>query len=206
MWAIPIVVQSLSHTSSFQPHGLQHTTLPCPSLSPGVCSNSSCPLSRWYPSNHLTLCLPFSLLPSTFPSIRVFSNELVLPIRWPKYWSFSISPSSEYSGLISFRIDWFDLLAGQGLSRVLFKTTIRKHQIGNDQGKGLWVAPSCSQVGQKFWVTWGPTCHLIPVCLCVCYVCVCGGARRTWLVGLSVDPVASDAISKQTELNRRTAS
>ena len=157
------------------------------------------------PSNHLVLCHLF-LLPSVFPSIMVFSSESVLCIKWPKYRSFSISPSSEYSGLISFRIDWFDLLAGQGLSRVLFKTTIRKHQIGNDQGKGLWVAPSCSQVGQKFWVTWGPTCHLIPVCLCVCYVCVCGGARRTWLVGLSVDPVASDAISKQTELNRRTAS
>ena len=121
MWAIPIVVQSLSHTNSFQPHGLQHTTLPCPSLSPGVCSNSSCPLSRWYPSNHLTLCLPFSLLPSTFPSIRVFSNELVLPIRWPKYWSFSfsISRSNEYSGLISFRIDWFDLPVQRTLKSLL---------------------------------------------------------------------------------------
>ena len=113
MWAIPIVVQSLSHTNSFQPHGLQHTTLPCPSLSPGVCSNSSCPLSRWYPSNHLTLCLPFSLLPSTFPSIRVFSNESVPHIRWPNYWSFSfsISPTNEYLGQISFRMDWLYLLA-----------------------------------------------------------------------------------------------
>ena len=64
------------------------------------------------PSNHLILCLPLLLLPSIFPSIRVFSNESVLHIRWPKYWSlsFSISPSSEYSGLISFRMDWFDLL------------------------------------------------------------------------------------------------
>ena len=59
------------------------------------------------PSNHLILCRPLLLLSSIFPSIRVFSNELVLCIRWPKYWSFSISPSSEYSGLISFRIDWF---------------------------------------------------------------------------------------------------
>ena len=68
------------------------------------------------PSNHLILGHPFILLPSIFPSIRVFSNELVLPSRWPKYrsFSFSISPSNEYSGLISFRIDWFDLLAGQG--------------------------------------------------------------------------------------------
>ena len=66
------------------------------------------------PSNHLMLCRPLLLLPSIFPSIRVFSNELTLHIRWPKYWSFSISPSSEHSGLISFRIDWFDFLSVQG--------------------------------------------------------------------------------------------
>ena len=68
------------------------------------------------PSNHLILCGPLLLLPSIFPRIRVFSNESVLRIRWPKYWSFSfsISPSNEYSGLISFRIDWFDLLAVKG--------------------------------------------------------------------------------------------
>ena len=66
------------------------------------------------PSNHLILCCPLFLLPSIFPSIRVFSNESVLCIRWPKYWSFSfsISPANEYSGLISFRMDWFDILAG----------------------------------------------------------------------------------------------
>ena len=68
------------------------------------------------PSNHLILCHPLLLLPSIFPSIKVFSNKSALRIRWPKYWSFSfsISPSNEYSGLISFRIDWFDLLAVQG--------------------------------------------------------------------------------------------
>ena len=68
------------------------------------------------PSNHLTLCRPLLLLPSIFPSIRVFPNESVLCIRWPKYWSFSfnISPSNEYSGLISFRMEWLDLLAVQG--------------------------------------------------------------------------------------------
>ena len=73
------------------------------------------------PSNSLILCHPFLLLPSIFPSIRVFSNELALCIRWPKYWnfSFSISPSNEYSGLISFRIDWFDLLAVQGTLKSL---------------------------------------------------------------------------------------
>ena len=71
------------------------------------------------PSNHLTLCCPFLLLPSIFPSIRVFSNESVVCIRWPKYCSFSlsISPSNEYSGLISFRIDWFDLLAVQEIDK-----------------------------------------------------------------------------------------
>ena len=66
------------------------------------------------PSNHCILCRPLLLLPSTFSSIRVFSNELALHIRWPNYWSFSISPSIKHSGLISFRIDWFDLLAVQG--------------------------------------------------------------------------------------------
>ena len=70
------------------------------------------------PSNHLILCRPLLLLSSISPSIRVFSNESVLRIRWPKNWSFSISPSNEYSGLVSFRIDWFDLLQSKGLSSV----------------------------------------------------------------------------------------
>ena len=80
------------------------------------------------PSNHLILCRPLILLPSVFPSIRVFSSESVLHIRWPKYWSFrfSISPSSEYSGLISFRIDWLDLLAVQGTLKSLLNTTAQK--------------------------------------------------------------------------------
>ena len=73
------------------------------------------------PSNHLILCHPIPLLPSIFPSIRVFSNESVFCIRWPKYWSFSISPSNEDSGLISFRIDWVDLLAVQGTLKSLLQ-------------------------------------------------------------------------------------
>ena len=75
------------------------------------------------PSNRLVLCRPLLLLPSIFPSIRVFSNESACHIRWPKYWSviFTISPSNEYSGLISFRIDWFDLLAVQGTLKSLFQ-------------------------------------------------------------------------------------
>ena len=74
-------------------------------------------------SNHLIHCCPLLLLPSTFPSIRVFSNESALPIRWPYYWSFSvsISPSNEYSGLISFRMDWLDLLAVQGILKSLLQ-------------------------------------------------------------------------------------
>ena len=75
------------------------------------------------PSNNLVLCHPLLLLPSTFPSIKVFSNELEIRIRWPKYWSFSfsISPSNEYSGLISFRVDWFDILAVQGTLKSLLQ-------------------------------------------------------------------------------------
>ena len=77
------------------------------------------------PSNHLILCWPLLLLPSVFPSIKVFSSELAFLIRWPKFWSFSfsISPSNEYSGLISFKIDWFDLLAVQGT----FKSFLQNH-------------------------------------------------------------------------------
>ena len=89
---------------------------------PWVCSDS-CPLSRWY--HPTTSCLPLFLLPSIFPSMRVFSNKLALQIRWPKYWSlsFNISPSNEYSGLISFRMDWFDLLAVQ----VILKGLLQLH-------------------------------------------------------------------------------
>ena len=73
------------------------------------------------PSNHLILCHPLLLLPLIFASIRVFSHESALHVRWPKYWSFSIRPSNEYSGLISYRIDWFDLLAVQGTLKSLFQ-------------------------------------------------------------------------------------
>ena len=77
------------------------------------------------PSNHLILCLPLLLLPSIFPSIRVFSSESAVCIRLPKYWNFSISPSNEYSGLISFRTDWLDLLAVQGI----FKSVLQHHNL-----------------------------------------------------------------------------
>ena len=80
------------------------------------------------PSDHLILCHTLLLLPSIFPSIRVFSNALALLIRWPKYWSFSISPSNKYPGLISFRMDWLDLLAVQGTLKSLLQPTVQKHQ------------------------------------------------------------------------------
>ena len=107
-------------SNSLQPHGLQHARPPCPSPIPGVYSNS-CPSVM--PSSHLILCCPLLLSLSIFPSIRVFSNELVLCIRWPKYWSFSFSicPCNEYSGLISFRMDWLDLLAVQGTLKNLLQ-------------------------------------------------------------------------------------
>ena len=91
------------------------------------------------PSNHLILCCPLLLMPSISPSIRGFSNESALPIRWPKYWSFSfsISPSIEYSGLISFRIDWFDLLVIQGTLKSLLQHHSSRHQLFGTQ-PSLW--------------------------------------------------------------------
>ena len=88
-------------SDSLRPHGPQHAKLPCPTPTPGAYSNSIS-IESVMPSNHLILCSPLLLLPSIFPSIRVFSNESALHMRWPKYWSFSfiISPSNEYSELI----------------------------------------------------------------------------------------------------------
>ena len=109
-------------SDSLQSHGLQHARLPCPSPTPGTYSNS-CPLRQWcHPT--ISSCLPLLLLSSIFPSIRVFSNESVLHIRWPKCWSFSfsISLSNEYSGLISFSIDWLYLLVSPRDSQEFFPT------------------------------------------------------------------------------------
>ena len=115
-------------------HGLQHTSLPCLSLSPRVFSNS-CPLSWWY---YLTIssCFPFSLLPLIFPSIRVFSDVSVLHIRWPKCSSYSVSLSNEYSGLISFRMDWFDLIAVQGTLKNLLQHHSSKPSILHQSASG----------------------------------------------------------------------
>ena len=125
-WFVHFQQQNLKHlrlqfsrsvmSDSLLPHGLQHARPPCPSPTPRLKLMS---IESVMPSNHLILCCPLFLLPSIFHSIRVFSNELALPFRWPKYWSFSISPSNEYSALICFRIDWFDLLAVQGTLKSL---------------------------------------------------------------------------------------
>ena len=108
-------------SDSLWPHEPQHARPPCPSSTTGVYSNSS--PSSVMPSNHFILCHPLLLLPLIFPSIRVFSKESALCNRWPKYWSFtfSISPSNEHSGLISFRMDWLDLLAVQGTLKSLLQ-------------------------------------------------------------------------------------
>ena len=108
--------------NSLRPHELHHSRPPCSSPIPGAYSNSSPPnLMMVMPSNHLVCCHPLLLQPSIFPSIRIFSSKSVLCISWPKYWSFSfsISPSNEYSGLVSFRIDWFDLTVQGTLKSLL---------------------------------------------------------------------------------------
>ena len=107
-------------SNSLWPHELQHARHPCPSPTPGVQSMSI----EWVmPSTHLILCRLFLLLPSIFPSVRVFSNESALHIRWPKYWSFilNISPSNEHPGIVYFRMDLLDLLAVQGTLKSLLQ-------------------------------------------------------------------------------------
>ena len=113
-------------SDSLRPHGLQHARPPCPSPSPGVKPSSSIVLS-----SHLILWHPLLLLPLIFPNIWDFSNESCVHIRWPKYWnfSFSVSPFSEYSGLITLKIDWFDLLAVQGTFRSLLQHHSSKSSI-----------------------------------------------------------------------------
>ena len=100
------------------------------------------------PSNHLILCCPLLLLPSIFPSIRVFSNESVLLIRWPKYWGFSISPTNEYSGLISFRIDGLDLLAVQGTLKSILQHHSSKASILHHSA--FFIVPTVTSM-QDYW-------------------------------------------------------
>ena len=108
-------------SDSLRPCELQHARLLCPSLSVSLSLLKLMSIESVMPSNHLILCCPLLLLPSISPSTRVFSSELALPIRWPKYCSFSISPFNEYSGLISFRIGYFELFAVQGTLKSLLQ-------------------------------------------------------------------------------------
>ena len=116
-------------SDSLRPHGLQHARPPCRSQTPGVHSNT-CTSSRWCHPAISSSVVPFSSCPQS-PNIRVFSNESTLRMRWPKYWSFSfsISPSNEHLGLISFRIDWLDLLAVQGTLKSLLQHHCSKASI-----------------------------------------------------------------------------
>ena len=134
-WLLLFICQEVSN--SLGPNELQHARLPCPSLSPWVCSNSS-PLSQGCHPTIVSFVAPFSSC-SVFPGIRVFSSESALRIRWRKDWSFSIniSPSNEYSGLISFRIDWFDLLDAQGTLKSFLQHHNSNHQLLGTQ-PSLW--------------------------------------------------------------------
>ena len=131
---------------------LQHVRLLCPPLSPGVCSNPESVVL----SNHLKLCCPLLLLPSVFPGIRVFSNELNVCIRWPKYWIFSISPSKEYSSFQWFLLGLTGLISLQSkvLSRVFTTTRIQKHWLFGAQ-PSLW-----SSYHSHTWKTTGNTIAL----------------------------------------------
>ena len=115
-------------SDTLKPNELQHARLLCPSLSPQV-SSKLMSIESVMPFNHLILCHSLLLLPSIFPSIRVFSNELVLCLRWPKYWSFSFSSSNEYSGQISFMMNWCDLLGVQGTLNSLLQCHSSKASI-----------------------------------------------------------------------------
>ena len=127
IYGLVLLLFSHSFVSDTLTHGLQHARLRCPSLSPILKLMS---IESVMSSNHLVLCCPLLLPSSISPSIRVFSNESALCIRWPKYWSFSfsISPSNIYSGLTSF-IDWLVSFQSKGLSRVFSRTTVQRHQI-----------------------------------------------------------------------------
>ena len=121
-------------SDSLWPREPQHTRPPCPSPTPEV-HPDPCPLSWWCHPTISSSVIPFSSPPSIFPSIRIFSNESTLRIRWPKYWSFrfNTSPSNEHPGLISFRMDWWISLQSKGLSRVFSNTTVQKHQFFGTQ-------------------------------------------------------------------------
>ena len=129
------LVSSVTQTCLTLCDPLNHSTPGLPVITNSRSSLKFMPIKSVMLSSHLILCRPLFLLPPIPPSIRVFSNESTLHMKWPKYWSFSfsISPSIELPGLISFRMDWLDLLAVQSLSRVFSNTTVQKHQFFTTQ-------------------------------------------------------------------------
>ena len=131
-------------SDSLGPCGLQHTRPPCPNSRslPKLMS-----IELVMPSNHLILCHPLLFLPSVFPSMRVFFSESALCIRWPKYWSFSIIPSNGYSGLISFRFDWLDLLTVQG---ILKSSPIPQFESINSSALSLLYGPALTSI-HDYW-------------------------------------------------------
>ena len=145
LFVVVAVVLSQVVSYSLLPHGLQHTRLPCPSLSPRVCSNS-CPLSQWCHPTSSSSVTPFSSCLQSFPASGSFPMTAFY-IRWPKYRCFSISPSNEYPGLISFRIDRFDLLAVG-----LFKRLLQHHSLkaSNSSALSLLQGPTLTSV-QDYW-------------------------------------------------------
>ena len=156
---------------TLRPHGLKHARLPSFTISWSLLKFMSIELVM--PSNHLILCHPLLLLPSIFSSIRVFSSESVLHIRCPKYWSFSlsISPSNEYPGLISFRIDWFDLLAIQG--------TLKSLQYHSSKASILQRSAFFMVQLSYLYMTTGKTIALtiwtLSAKLCLCFLICCLG-------------------------------
>ena len=147
-------------SDSLRPHESQHARPPCPSPDPGVYSDW-CPSSQWCHLAISSSVIPLLFLPPIPPSIRVFSNESTLPMRWPKYWSFSfnISHSKEHLGLISFRMDWLDLLAVQGT----LKSLLQHH---SSKASFLWRSAFFTvQLSQPYMTTgrqWHPTPVLLP--------------------------------------------
>ena len=167
---------------TLQPQGLQHARPLGPSPTSGVYLNS-CPSSQWcHPTNHLILCRPL-LLPTVFPSFTDLSNELALRIRWPKYWSFSISLSSEYSGLISFRIVWLDLLAVQGM----LKSLLQHH---SSEASVLQCSAIFKiQLSQLYTTTGKPRLWLsgsLSAKWCLCFWICCLGWSKLFFQGVSM--------------------
>ena len=165
-----LLLFSCSVVSALWPHGLQHARLPCPSPFPRACLDS-CPLSQWCHPTISSSVIPFSSCLQSFPASGSFPVMLALRIRWPKYWSFSISPSNEHLGLISFRMDWLDLLAVQ----VTLKSLLQHH---SSKALILWLSAFFTVKLSDPYMTTGKTIALTrqtfvrKVCLCfwICYL------------------------------------